>query len=204
MTGFAGTGDRVEFPGLAPGARVIGGDESANAELSTGNAHDHLVLDDKRRNGHRISGVRIRNRGIPKRTAGLGIERNEVRVERRQEQRVTEHREAVVHGPAAGLHILRRKVSVDPEHPSRPGVERHGVTRGLRDVHDSIGHQWRGLELFQRLRLKDPLLLEGLDVCRIDLTQQAVALAGIAAGIAQPVLRLLRRTEQALVRNLRT
>ena len=66
---------------------------------------------------------------------------------------------------------------VNPERGAGFGIERNDIVRRLRDIHDSVDHQWRGLEFLQRLHLEDPFQLEILHVRQVDLMQQAVALA---------------------------
>ena len=92
---------------------------------------------------------------------------------------------------------------VDPEGAARLGVERHDVVGRLREVHNAVDDQRRRLEFLQRLGLEDPLQLKILDVCGVDLFEGAVALAGVAAGVGQPVLWLVGGMEQALGRDLR-
>src|SRR5204862_7041126 len=60
----------------------------------------------------------------------------------------------------------------------------------------------RGLPIASDRRLVHPLELEILDVGWCDLIQRHVASARIVAGIRQPVLRLARRSGEALGRHL--
>src|SRR6266850_4408564 len=112
MTRLTRSGDYVETPGFATRACIVGGDEPANTKLSTSDTDDDLILDHERRNGHRVAGVRIRDLRLPEGTPGLCIECDEIRIERRQEQCVSEDRESTIHGPAARFNVLRRKVSI--------------------------------------------------------------------------------------------
>src|SRR4029077_9414104 len=82
-------------------------------------------------------------------------------------------------------------------------VEGESIARRLSDVHDTVDDEWSRFEFFQRFRLKYPLLLEVLHICRIDLTERAIALACICSGIRQPVVRLVGSAQQALIPNFR-
>jgi hypothetical protein len=119
-------------------------------------------------------------------------------VERAHEQRVAVYREAAVVGAAADLEVRRADVLVDPEYPAGLCVERHDVVRSLGQIHDAVNHQRRRLPRTEDLGLQNPLHLEVLDVGRIDLLQQAVALTGVGAGVGQPVLRIVARANQTL------
>ena len=125
-----------------------------------------------------------------------------MRVERRQEQSVAENRETAVDGSAARLHVRRWVVAIDPEHASGLCIQCKGVAWRLGDIHDPIDDERGRFKFFQRFGLKHPFLLERLDVRRIDLTKRAVALAGVRAGIHQPVMWFIRCTQQAFVGNL--
>ena len=51
VAGLIRIGNRIEVPGLFAGLGFEGGDEAANAEFASGNAHDHFILDHQRRHG---------------------------------------------------------------------------------------------------------------------------------------------------------
>ena len=94
-------------------------------------------------------------------------------------------------------------MSVHPERPARPRIERHHIVRPLRDVHDSIDNERRGLPVPDDRALVDPLQFEILGIGGVYLTQATMALTEIAAGVSQPIVRLLRRVEQTAVSHLR-
>ena len=66
----------------------------------------------------------------------------------------------------------------------------------------AVDDERRGLPVARDRRLIDPLQLQILDVGRRDLVEQAVAVALVAAGVRQPVLRLAGGGGQALRRHL--
>ena len=74
MPGFARPGNRVEAPDLLSRARVVGGDEAANAVLAAADADDDLVLDDERRQRHRVAGLAVGHLGLPQRPAASRVD----------------------------------------------------------------------------------------------------------------------------------
>ena len=104
--------------------------------------------------------------------------------------------------PQQTMRSCGRGVAIGPERTAGRRVERDDVVQALGDVHDAVDDQRRGLPVAGDRRLVDPLELQVLDVGRRDLSQRAVARAGVVAGVGQPVLRLARRGGQALRRHL--
>src|SRR5262249_9701731 len=90
-------------------------------------------------------------------------------------------------------------VLISPEDPAGRGIERHGRVGRLGEIHHAVDDERRRLEALERLRLKYPLELETGRVARLDLAQRAVPLARVASRVREPVLRLARRAQQALV-----
>ena len=179
VTALAGPRDRVEAPGLGARRGVERGDEPADAVFAARRPDDDLVLDDERRERERIAERRIDDGLVPDRPAAFRVERDQMAVDRAHEQRVAENRHAAVHAAAADARQRRNGGGVDPEHPSRAGVERHDVVRREDGVHHAVDDERRGLELLvgfgRRPRLKDPLQLQVPDVGRRDLRERAVA-----------------------------
>ena len=199
--GLAGARNRVEAPNLLAGLHVVRGDEAADTVLAAARADDHQVLDDERRHRHGVRELRIGHRCIPKRLAVARVDRDQVRVERAHEQRVAVNREAAIVGAAADALVGRVVVAVLPEHAARLGVERQHVVGALRQIHDAVDDERRGLPRAEHLALQHPLLLEVADVLRRDLSQRRVALARIGAGVGQPVLRLVSGANDAFGRD---
>ena len=113
-----------ETPGALAGLRVVRIEESANAAFGAGDADDDLVLDRERRAGRRVVEPGIGERLLPQHAAGTRVERDELRIQRRQEQRGAEDREAAIDLAAAGVDPARHPMFVGPERPSGFRVER--------------------------------------------------------------------------------
>ena len=132
----------------------------------------------------------------------LGVHRDDMRVDGSHEQRVAQNREAAIHASAAQARLRRRTIRVDPKNAAGGGVQRHDIVGRLHRVHHAIHHQRRSFEFFERARLKNPFLLQVLDVAGRDLVERAVALAEIASRVIEPVLRSVGGVQQAVERNL--
>ena len=104
---FSRPGHGVEPPHLLAGLRVERFDETADAVLGAGDADDHLVLDDERRDRRRIPDLVVFERDVIHDAAGLHVEGEQVRVDGRHEQAIAEHGEAAVDRAAAVVQILR-------------------------------------------------------------------------------------------------
>src|SRR5207248_4357429 len=121
---FAAAGDRVEAPRALPRRRLVRVDETANAELTAGDADDDFVFDDERRAREAVALVGISGSDIPTHTAGLRIEADDVCVERSHEQAVAQRRQAAVLRTAAERHLLRQISLVVPERTAGANVDR--------------------------------------------------------------------------------
>ena len=192
----------VKLPDFFSGLGVKRRDEAANAVFAAGHTHDHLIFHDQRRDG---KGVALRVFGdlrLPDRPSALRVDGHDVRVERAHEKRIAEHRQAAIHLAAAYRQVLRQHIVIHPKHASGFRVERDGVVGRLREIHDAVDDERRGLECLQRLRLKHPFQLEVLYVGGRNLLQRAVTLAHVGAGIGEPVLRFAGGLGQSIRRNL--
>ncbi len=166
--------------------------------LGAAHADDHLVLDHERGEGDGVGQLRVGDGDVPDGLAVLRIDRDEVGVQRAHVQHVAVNGDAAVVGAAAHPLVGRVRVAVLPEHAPGPGIQRQHVVGALRDVHEAVHDDRRGLPGPEHLALQDPLLLQVPHVERRDLPQHGVALAGVPAGIRQPVLGFLRGTQQAI------
>ena len=119
--------DGVEAPRALAGLRVVRVDESADAVLGAGDADDHLVLDDERREGHRVAGAVIDELDVEQHAAGLHVERDQMRIERPHEQPIAEDAEAAVDGAAAQLQLFGQLTPVAPDLPPVRASIAHAV-----------------------------------------------------------------------------
>jgi hypothetical protein len=132
---------------------------------------------------------------VPEDPAGLGVDREQVRVDGPEVQRVAENRESAAHAPAArtGVHagtILRRPIRTAGDAVERDDLIDAPDGWSLHGVQHAVDGQRRGFEFLERPGLPDPLQLEILDVRRCDLRQLTVSLVLDRAGVGEPVLRL--------------
>ena len=104
-----------EAPRALAGLRVVGIEESANAAFGAGDADDDLVLDRERRAGRGVVQPGIGERLLPQHAARSRVERDELRIQRRQEQRGAEDREAAIDLAAADVDPAADPVFVGPE-----------------------------------------------------------------------------------------
>ena len=101
VAGLAGRRDGIGAPEMLAGLRIPAVDEVAGAEFGAGNAGDHHAVGDERRHRHRIAGLEVDRVLAPQLLAGLGIERDDVGVERGAEQLAVIDRGAAVDDSAA-------------------------------------------------------------------------------------------------------
>ena len=108
---FAGAGHRPETPHALAGLGVVGVQKSANAVFGARNSDDDFVLDRQRRECDGVRGLVIGDFYVPADAAGLHVQRNQVGVQRADEQLVVERRNAAIHLAAANRNrrdMLRR------------------------------------------------------------------------------------------------
>src|SRR5262245_53427435 len=82
VAGLAGAGDSVGPPRLLAGVEVDALDESADAELATGDADNADVTDDQRRHRDRLGNGGIADPGLPHHLASRLVEREQAPIER--------------------------------------------------------------------------------------------------------------------------
>ena len=87
---FARAWNRVNAPRFFTGLRIERGEESANAHLAARTADHDLVFDDQRRERAVIALRVIGNLRIPNDFAGLRVERNQMRIDGRRINEITE------------------------------------------------------------------------------------------------------------------
>ena len=102
MARLARPGDGVEAPGFLAGLRVECRDVAADGAVAARRADDHFVLDDQRRVRDGVAvGRRVADGGVPEDLPVLGVDREQVRVERSHEKRVAEDGESAIDASAA-------------------------------------------------------------------------------------------------------
>jgi hypothetical protein len=145
-----------------------------------------VVANDERRVRRPVTALRVGDDDIPLHLAGVGIERDQMRIRRRQVDRILVDRGAAM----ADVEPLIRRVGVAPQLPRRSGVDRPDVV-GSRDVDDAVDEDRRRLELLGLAGLERPRQRQLTNVLWRDLRQLAVALAGKIAVVSRPIV--LRR-----------
>src|SRR5206468_1326149 len=103
VPGLAGSGNRVEAPDLLTRVHVEGSEETADTVFAAGDAGDHLILDDERRDRHRVLLLVVRDLDVPKFFAGLCIERDHFCIEAGEKELVAEDGDAAGEVAAAGI-----------------------------------------------------------------------------------------------------
>ena len=143
---LAGPGNRRKTPEPRAGRRIVRVDEAADPELAAGDAGDDLVLERQRRAGDAESLHRIRHLDFPEQRAGAGVQRQERRVQRADEQAVAEDRHAAVERVdlVRVADLLRALIAPDLA-PGR-GVQRDDDARRPARIHDAVDHERRRFE----------------------------------------------------------
>ena len=202
VAGLAGARNRIESPGLLACARIVGGEEPANTEFTTGHTYNDFVLDYERRVDHGVARLGPGDGDVPDGLAGFCIDREQMAVDGAHEERVAEDCKTAINAPAADACFGRRRIFVNPEDAARDGVDSHHVVWRLDRVKDAIHHERRGFEFLQRMGLEDPLQLQIFHIGRGNLIERAITLAHQGTRISKPVLRFLIGLENAVESNL--
>ncbi len=207
--------DRVERPQQLAVGRVERLDEAANAVLAAVGADQHLAVDDRRRHRFRVALFRIGDLRFPQQLAGLGVERDELGVDRAHEQLAAFDRDAAVVVAAADRDDRAELVLVVPEFLAGHGVDRVDVVERRRQEHHAIDDDGRGFHRLQHGGLEDERRLHLADVSGVDLAPGVVArlivaavrvdpVLGVAAGCIEHRLRYRRACGHGLGRRRRT
>src|SRR5690349_13391471 len=97
MSRLTGPGDRLKAPELVPVAHIVSREETAHAHLAAGDAHDDLVFERERRARHRVSLHRVGDGlPLPKHATAASVERNQIIVERSDENATAQHRDTTI------------------------------------------------------------------------------------------------------------
>ena len=139
---------------------------------------------------------------LPAQTARAGIERNQVCIEAGVVDRVAKYRDAAVCAATAQAEILGKFPAVGPVAAASASVQRHDFVGRLGDVQDAVDRDGRSFNGVRLMDLMDPGDPEAVSVGGVDLVQQRVPLAVVAARVGEPVAGLLVRVADALVRDI--
>lgn len=92
---------------------------------------------------------------------------------------------------------------VGPEDASGSGIDGDDIAGRLGGIHYAVDDERGGFKFLQRALLEDPLEFEVFHVGRSYLFERGVALALVAAGVGEPVLRRILRVEELIGCDLR-
>ena len=193
--------DRVERPQQIAVLRIEGLNEAADTVLAAVGADQHLAVDDDRRHRFRISFVGIGDLLFPHQPAGLGVERDQLRIERAHVEHVAQHRDAAVVGAAAERRDRPHLVLVVPVFLASGCVDRVHMIERRRQKHHAVYHDRRRFHRFEHRRLEYELRHELADVRGSDLRAGVVARIRIIAVGMDPVLRVAARLLEHCRRN---
>ncbi len=149
-------------------------DEAADAVLAAVGADQHLAVDGDRRHRLRVAGFRVGDLRRPQHLAGLGVEREQLGVERSHVEPVAHDGDAAVVRAAAEGRDRTHLVLVVPELLAGRGVERVQVVVRGRDVHDAVDDDRRRLHRLEHLGLELERRPQLGDVGGVDLRRRVV------------------------------
>ena len=179
---------RVEVPHELAGLRIVGAHEAADAVLAAVGADQDLAVDGGRRHRLAVAELGIGDLGLPQQAAGLGVERDQLGIERRHVDLVAVDGDAAVVGAAAIGRDRAHLVLVVPVLLAGLGVERVDVIERRRHVHHAVDDDRRRLHRLLHLRLEDPGRMQLADVGGVDLLAREVAgLIVVAVGVQEVV-----------------
>ena len=144
-------------------------DEAADAVFAAVGADQDLALDGGRRHRLAIALLGIGDLFRPDPLAGLGVERDQLGVERGDIDLVAVDRDAAIVGAAAIGRDRPHLVLVMPHLLAGLGVERIDVVERGGDVHHAVDDDRRGLHRFHDLGLEYPGRVQTRHVAAIDL-----------------------------------
>ncbi len=181
----------VEIPDLLAGLGIIGADEAADAVFAAIGADQDLVLDHGRRHRLAIAEFGIGNVGDPDDLARLGVQRDQLGIERREIDLVVKNLDAAIVRAAAENRDRPHLVIVVPELLAGLGVKRVDMAERGRHIHHAIDDDRRRLERFLDVGLEDPGDMQALDVVAIDLLGGIKTRLGVIAVGEQKILEFL-------------
>ena len=178
-----------EFAGLGA-ARL---DAAGDAEFAAGDAGEDqraigLGRNDQRRRGRGIAALEVVDRLLPDGLAGLGVERDELRVERREIDLVLPDRRAAVDDVAAGQDAFGQLGVILPDLFAGLGVDGEEAAVGAGDIDDAVVDEAPALSCprcFSPPNENDQAGTRFLTVVVIDLLERAEALALRAQAVGE-------------------
>ena len=180
--------DGVEGPQQLAVVGVVRLDEAADAVFAAVCADQNLAVDGRRRHRLAVAFFRIGDVGGPHRLAGLGVERHQLGVERRQIDLVAIDGDAAVVRAAAIGRDRPHVVLVVPQLLAGLGVERVDVAERRGDVHHAVDDDRRGFHQLLDLGLENPGRMQPLHVGAVDLVLGIETLLIIIAVGVQEIL----------------
>src|SRR5262245_53590160 len=187
---LAGRRNDVVPPQLLTGLRVPAVEVAARTELRPGDAGDYDAVRHERRDRHRIALLVVVGPGLPQLLAGLRVEREDMRVERRTDELALVDRRAAAHLAAADVARDVRLVFdvVSPQPLAGDRIDRERAARGGH-VHHAVVHQRLRLVAEHVRRAVAPYRDEALDRAAIHLRERAVTLLAVPHAVRQHVAR---------------
>ena len=181
-------GNREERPEELAVVRVERLDEAADAVFAAIRADQHLALDDRRRHRFRVTLFRIGDLRFPKQIPGLGVERNELGVDRAHVQLAAFDGDTAIVVAAAHGDDRSQLVLVVPVLFAGRRVDRVHVIERRCQEHDAVDHDRRGLHRFEHGGLEHVGRLHLRHVAGVDLAAGVVSRLIVAAVRMNPVL----------------
>ena len=193
---------RVEAPFHVAGFGVVGAHVATHAQFGAAVADDHQPLHHARRAGDRVGLVAGRGLHRPQHLAVSRIQRLQPPVERAHEDLAAPGRDTAIDRVAAQVHrpLPRHPGVVMPQ--QRPALRVEGVDHapGAGHVQAAVDHDRCGLHAAVGGEVEEPCEPQPAHVCGVDAIERTEALLGIAAPVAQPVVRLaIGRTDACTV-----
>src|SRR4029077_19702967 len=172
VTRFTRTRNGVEAPFAFAGICVVRVDESANAILTAADPDYDQIFNRQRRQRDAVALGVIESGHIPHNVAGLGIERDYVRIQSAQKNLISENGQTSIDAPAAWPNVRWQQMLVLPNRPARTRVQSESAIVLARAIQHAVDNQRRGLEFSAGHGLVCPLWHQRMRVGRIDLVER--------------------------------
>ena len=183
-------GDGVEGPEQLAVLGVVGLDEAADAVFAAVGADQDFAVDGGRRHRLAVALLGIGELLLPDDSAGLGVERDQLGVERADIDLVVIDGDAAIVGAAAeGRDRAELGLEV-PDLLAGLGVERVDVAERRGDIHHAVDDDRRRLERLLDLGGEDPGRMQMRDIAAVDLVVRIEAgLLVVAVGVRGSSIR---------------